>query len=170
MRRAAQGSARVPRRGNRRRLRTGRLDRLGHPHTILCLGNGPSSEAEALRQYTHEALFRVNHSWLRRPAFNQPQVVFTGGGPTIGTMTINPTTGKNIEPFKNWGPRISATYDLSGNGHTVLRGAFGIYRDQPLVGIFEQNSFTMPPIVNNVTFTNATTTTLAFSGTFLPFW
>ena len=47
-------------------------------------------------------------------------------------------------------------YDLSGNGNTVLRSAFGIYYDQPLVGIFEQNSFTMPPVVNNVTFTNAT--------------
>ena len=42
------------------------------------------------------------------------------------------------------------------NGDTVLRSAFGIYYDQPLVGIFEQNSFTMPPVVNNVTFTNAT--------------
>ena len=38
----------------------------------------------------------------------------------------------------------------------MLRSAFGIYYDQPLVGIFEQNSFTMPPIVNNVTFTNPT--------------
>ena len=47
-------------------------------------------------------------------------------------------------------------YDLSGNGNTVLRSAFGVYYDQPLVGIFEQNSFTTPPIVNNVTFTNAT--------------
>ena len=32
-----------------------------------------------------------------------------------------------------------------------MRGAYGIYYDQPLVGIFEQNSFTTPPVVNNVT-------------------
>ncbi len=31
-----------------------------------------------------------------------------------------------------------------------------MYYDQPLVGTFEQNAFTMPPIVNNVTFTNPT--------------
>ena len=37
---------------------------------------------------------------------------------------------------------------------TIVRGAYGIYYDQPLVGIFEQNSFTMPPVVNNVTVTN----------------
>ena len=47
-------------------------------------------------------------------------------------------------------------YDLSGSGETILRSAFGIYFDQPLVGIFEQNSFTMPPIVNNVVFNNPT--------------
>ena len=38
-------------------------------------------------------------------------------------------------------------------GKTVLRGAFGIYYDQPLVGIFEQNSQTTPPIVNTVRLT-----------------
>lgn len=38
----------------------------------------------------------------------------------------------------------------------MLRSSFGIYYDQPLVGIFEQNSFTMPPVVNNVTFSNVT--------------
>jgi hypothetical protein len=53
-------------------------------------------------------------------------------------------------------PRAGFAYDVSGSGATVLRGAFGIYYDQPLVGIFEQNSFTMPPIVNNVTFSNPT--------------
>ena len=53
-------------------------------------------------------------------------------------------------------PRAGMAYDLSGDGDTMLRSAFGIYYDQPLVGIFEQNSFTMPPIVNNVTFTNPT--------------
>jgi hypothetical protein len=36
----------------------------------------------------------------------------------------------------------------------VLRGAYGLYFDQPLVGIFEQNAFTTPPVVNNVTFAN----------------
>lgn len=53
-------------------------------------------------------------------------------------------------------PRAGFAYDLAGGGGTVMRGAFGIYYDQPLVGIFEQNSFTMPPIVNNVTFSNPT--------------
>ena len=53
-------------------------------------------------------------------------------------------------------PRIGVAWDLAGDGDTILRSAFGVYYDQPLVGIFEQNSFTMPPIVNNVTFNNPT--------------
>jgi hypothetical protein len=71
---------------------------------------------------------------------------------------VNSPYGDSIYKFQKdgWQPRAGAAYDLTGTGRTVLRGAFGIYRDQPLVGIFEQNSFTMPPIVNTVTFTGAT--------------
>ena len=71
---------------------------------------------------------------------------------------VNSPYGDGIYEFKknSWQPRVGLAYDLSGDGDTILRSAFGIYYDQPLVGIFEQNSFTMPPIVNNVTFTNAT--------------
>jgi hypothetical protein len=57
--------------------------RLGHPATILCLGNGPSSEDPALAAIAHDALFRVNHSWQARQRFSRPQVVFTGGRPTM---------------------------------------------------------------------------------------
>ena len=71
---------------------------------------------------------------------------------------VNSPYGKGIYKFQKDAiqPRAGFAYDMSGQGGTVLRGAFGIYYDQPLVGIFEQNSFTMPPIVNTVTFTNPT--------------
>lgn len=71
---------------------------------------------------------------------------------------VNSPYGDGIYKFQKDAiqPRAGFAYDMSGHGSTVLRGAFGIYYDQPLVGIFEQNSFTMPPIVNNVTFTNPT--------------
>jgi hypothetical protein len=57
--------------------------RLGHPVTILCLGNGPSCEDPALAAMAYDSLFRVNHSWQARQQFNHPQVVFTGGRPTM---------------------------------------------------------------------------------------
>ena len=84
----------------------------------------------------------------------------TQGNLLVGIIQggVNSPYGDGIYKFEKdaWQPRAGMAYDLSGNGDTMLRSAFGIYYDQPLVGIFEQNSFTMPPIVNNVTFTNAT--------------
>ncbi|MCZ6840003.1 MAG: hypothetical protein O7G13_12095 [Alphaproteobacteria bacterium] len=58
-------------------------DALGAPDTILCLGNGPSSEDPILPTMKYDALFRVNHSWLNRGILTKPDVVFTGGKPTM---------------------------------------------------------------------------------------
>jgi hypothetical protein len=55
----------------------------------------------------------------------------------------------------NLQPRLGMTYDLRGDSRTLLRSAYGIYYDQPLVGIFEQNAFTNPPFVNTVSIQNA---------------
>ena len=82
----------------------------------------------------------------------------TTGNLTVGVIQggVNSPYGDGIYEFKKNAiqPRVGMAWDLSGDGNTVLRSAVGVYYDQPLVGIFEQNSFTMPPIVNNVTFTN----------------
>jgi len=51
---------------------------LNHPDTIMCLGNGPSSEDKRLSKMTYDKLFRVNHSWRDRRLFQRPDVVFTG--------------------------------------------------------------------------------------------
>lgn len=84
----------------------------------------------------------------------------TQGNLLVGIIQggVNSPYGDGIYKFQkdSWQPRAGMAYDLSGSGVTILRSAFGIYFDQPLVGIFEQNSFTMPPIVNNVVFNNPT--------------
>jgi hypothetical protein len=84
----------------------------------------------------------------------------TTGNLSVGVIQggVNSPYGDGIYEFKKNSiqPRLGVAWDLSGEGATVLRSAFGIYYDQPLVGIFEQNSFLTPPIVNNVTFTNPT--------------
>jgi len=51
--------------------------RLGDADTILCLGNGPSSEDPRLLAYGDAALFRVNWIWLPRGFLTAPDVVFT---------------------------------------------------------------------------------------------
>lgn len=53
-------------------------ERLGRPETILCLGNGPSSEDPRLAGVAHDALFRVNWRWLERGLLTRPNMVFVG--------------------------------------------------------------------------------------------
>jgi hypothetical protein len=57
--------------------------RLGHPETILCLGNGPSSEDPAVLACRYDALFRVNHVWQERGVLSDPDVVFVGTPDTM---------------------------------------------------------------------------------------
>ena len=51
--------------------------RLGEPKTILCLGNGPSSEADGIEDLRFDRLFRVNWIWSTRSIHPDPDVVFT---------------------------------------------------------------------------------------------
>jgi hypothetical protein len=51
---------------------------LGEPQTILCLGNGPSSEDSEVAKVAYDSLFRVNFRWLDRGFLTEPDMVFTG--------------------------------------------------------------------------------------------
>jgi hypothetical protein len=62
-------------------------DALGLPGTIMCLGNGPSSEDPMVTAVNYDTLFRVNHSWLNRGILTRPDVVFTGGKPTMRSLS-----------------------------------------------------------------------------------
>ena len=52
-------------------------------------------------------------------------------------------------------PRAGVTWDPNSSGRAIYRGSYGVYYDQPLVGIFEQNSFTNPPFVSTTNILNA---------------
>jgi len=56
---------------------------LGHPHTILCLGNGPSSEDPRLWDLEFDVVFRVNWRWRKRTFLPYADVVFTGDHRTL---------------------------------------------------------------------------------------
>lgn len=58
-------------------------ERLGRPTTIMCLGNGPSSEDPRLATMAADALFRVNWRWQSRPRHNKPDLVFVGDPRTV---------------------------------------------------------------------------------------
>lgn len=69
--------------------------RLGHPKTILCLGNGPTSTDQVLAGLGAEAIFRVNHDWRSNGYLARPDMVFAGvkrsmrklGGTPLGVAT-----------------------------------------------------------------------------------
>jgi hypothetical protein len=57
--------------------------RLGHPRSVLCLGNGPSSEDPRLAALAHDCLIRVNWRWRDRGFLTEPDIVFVGDAATI---------------------------------------------------------------------------------------
>ena len=76
-----------------RPLARGRIDtwaalaeRLHNPRTVLCLGNGPSSEDPQLESLDHDCLFRINWRWKERGLLVHPQVVFVGDPATLSKV------------------------------------------------------------------------------------
>jgi len=57
--------------------------KLRNPESVLCLGNGPSSEDPRLAGLEHDCLMRVNWRWKRRGFLCDPDVVFVGDAATL---------------------------------------------------------------------------------------
>ena len=60
----------------------------------------------------------------------------------------------NPDPKKNFAPRIGFAYVPHADGKMAIRGGFGIFYDRMLNGIWEQNAFQDPPLVQTSTVNN----------------
>ena len=103
-------------------------------------------------------------------AANAPRLVVGSTNTTLPVGTPLPYTngvilGGRNSPFgtavasqdnRDIAPRLGFAWDPFKTGKTSVRGGYGIYYDATLYGIYEQNIFADPPIVNSVNIPNTT--------------
>ena len=70
--------------------------------------------------------------------------------------------GARVNPSSNnnWGPRLGIAYDPFGDGKWAVRTGLGLFYDRTLNGIWEQNAFGDPPLVQTTTKLNTSTSSL----------
>ena len=83
----------------------------------------------------------------------------------IARASVNSPFGDRVQKLdkNDWAPRFGFAWSPGNDQRMVIRGGYGIYYDQALVGIVEQNTFTNPPFNNSVSLTGSAAVPILFS-------